>query len=66
MSRQTTQEAQGPMAWFKSLLSGDFFDDDYSSKRDTDKVASYLDQSYKNLASIVKVGLELSKYMYSL
>ena len=55
MSGQTTQAAQGPLAWFKSLISGEFFDDGYS-KRDTDKVESYLDQSYNNLASIIKVS----------
>jgi hypothetical protein len=52
---QNSQGDQGPMAWIKSVLSGEFLDDDYSKNRDTDKVSSYLDQSYKNLASIVKV-----------
>ncbi|XP_031557329.1 sphingomyelin phosphodiesterase 4-like [Actinia tenebrosa] len=60
MAGQTTQAAQGPMAWFKSLLSGEFFDEDYSSKRDTDKVALYLEQSYESLASIVKVSSDVT------
>ncbi|KAK3751785.1 hypothetical protein QZH41_013252, partial [Actinostola sp. cb2023] len=52
--------AQASIGWLKTLFSGDFLDDDCNRNRDTDKVVSYLDQSYKNLTSIAKVNCDVT------